>query len=150
MKSKTIIERNLPLSESYRVVSVQHGSVLDGVCTACDNCNKIISHIVTLQNSKGKTFYVGLDCAKTLTFSNTSAFEEKVYVFNQIVRFIGLATKPTTTVTQDEYCVYIQWGRHNTDGSTETKHDSQFISQLDAYMPDWRKRLPNPEVPRHS
>lgn len=60
------VQRNLPLTTQYKFVSSFYSPVLEGGGWCCENCNKLISTIVTIENESGKQFLVGSDCAKTL------------------------------------------------------------------------------------
>ena len=62
MNDKKAIRRNLPF-DKYRIVESFYSQ---DYCT-CDNCNKVLKNVAVIQNSKSETFYVGLDCAKTLS-----------------------------------------------------------------------------------
>ena len=62
MKAKNKVRRNLPF-DKYRIVESFYSP---DYCT-CDNCNKVLKNVAVIQNSKSETFYVGLDCAKTLS-----------------------------------------------------------------------------------
>ena len=62
MNDKKAIRRNLPF-DKYRIVESFYSP---DYCT-CDNCNKVLKNVAVIQNSKSETFYVGLDCAKTLS-----------------------------------------------------------------------------------
>jgi len=66
MKVKNIIQRNLDLSKEYFFVSSKYISLIDGNGCTCDNCNKLISNIVTIKDNEGKFYNVGSDCADTL------------------------------------------------------------------------------------
>lgn len=39
---------------------------MGGDVWACDNCGKLITNIVTVTDSTGKTYMIGTDCADTL------------------------------------------------------------------------------------
>ena len=62
MNDKKSIRRNLPF-DKYRIVESFYSV---DYCT-CDNCNKVLKNVAVIKNSKAETFYVGLDCAKTLS-----------------------------------------------------------------------------------
>ena len=62
MKAKNKIRRNLPF-DKYSIIDSFYN---DDYCT-CDNCNKALKNVAVIQNAKGAKFYVGLDCAKTLS-----------------------------------------------------------------------------------
>ena len=60
--NKKAIRRNLPF-DKYKIVESFYSN---DYCT-CDNCNKVLKNVAVIQNSKSKTFHVGLDCAQTLS-----------------------------------------------------------------------------------
>lgn len=62
MITKKAIRRNLPF-DKYRIVESFYSP---DYCT-CDNCNKVLKNVAVIQNSKDAKFYVGLDCAKSLS-----------------------------------------------------------------------------------
>ena len=62
MNNKKAIRRNLPF-DKYKIVESFYSP---DYCT-CDNCNKVLKNVAVVQNSKSETFYIGLDCAKTLS-----------------------------------------------------------------------------------
>jgi hypothetical protein len=66
--NKAIIERNLPHNDNYKIISYAYVSLIDGNGTCCDNCGKLISNMVTIENQNGVQYIVGNDCANTLTF----------------------------------------------------------------------------------
>lgn len=63
---KTPIQRALSLKDQYTIHSYAYVSLLDGGGTCCQNCGRVISNMVTLENQKGEKFVVGNDCASTL------------------------------------------------------------------------------------
>ena len=58
---------NLPHNTKYKVISSNYLSLLDGGGTHCDNCNKIITTTVQIEDTEGNNFIVGADCAMTLS-----------------------------------------------------------------------------------
>lgn len=52
--TKAIIQRALPLTDTYKVHSFSYVSLIDGQGTCCENCGKLISNMVTLKNQKGE------------------------------------------------------------------------------------------------
>lgn len=67
MKTKNIIQRNLPLSQTYTLVETFYRSIEDYGCT-CENCGKLISNVAHVKGDKDKnSYYIGMDCASTLT-----------------------------------------------------------------------------------
>jgi len=77
MKTKKVIQRNLPLDTRYTFVSAKYISVFDGG-GCCENCGKIISNIVTVKSTEGRYYNIGSDCADTLT----SLKEDVNYLLN--------------------------------------------------------------------
>ncbi len=63
--AKKIVQRNLPLNETYTLIDSHYAGAEN--YEVCDNCNKPITNIAHIKNSKNKDFHVGLDCASTLT-----------------------------------------------------------------------------------
>lgn len=49
-KEKQLIERNLKFANKYIYLSLTRGNFIDGQCTSCDNCGKLISNMVEVQN----------------------------------------------------------------------------------------------------
>jgi hypothetical protein len=96
MKVKNIIQRNLDLSKQYFFVTAKYISILDGGGCTCDNCDKLISNIVTIKDSNDNLFNVGLDCADTLQslqndfnyFQNKDCFNEGKSLRAKIQRYI--------------------------------------------------------------
>lgn len=58
---------NLSHDTTYKVISSNYLSILDGGGTSCDNCNKLITTTVEIEDASGKQFTVGADCALTLS-----------------------------------------------------------------------------------
>jgi hypothetical protein len=81
--TKAIIQRSLPLSDKYTVHSFKYVSLIDGQGTCCENCGKLISNMVTLENQKGEKFVVGNDCADTLTIDKYKMFFEVKPAFTE-------------------------------------------------------------------
>jgi hypothetical protein len=68
-KEKKKFIGKLPQYESYKLIEVFYQSLTDMDCMTmiCQNCQKLICNIAIVENSQGKRFEVGLDCAGTLT-----------------------------------------------------------------------------------
>lgn len=65
---KTIIQRNLPITQAYKMISSRYESILDGFGVCCDNCGRPISNIATVEGqTDGRQYQIGMDCAETLT-----------------------------------------------------------------------------------
>lgn len=80
---KSIIQRALPLTDIYKVHSFAYVSLIDGQGTCCENCGKLISNMVTLENQHGQKFVVGNDCADTLTIDKSKMMLEVQPAFNE-------------------------------------------------------------------
>ena len=61
-----MIQRNLRLDTQYTILSSWYQSLEDGGNT-CQNCDRVISNCVEVQNAEGAKFTVGMDCAATLS-----------------------------------------------------------------------------------
>lgn len=59
--------RNLPINDTYKIVRSYYTGGIENGAESCANCNKIITNIAVIENSKNETFNVGLDCAATLS-----------------------------------------------------------------------------------
>lgn len=65
--NKKVIQRNLPLTQKYKLVSTFYRSLEDGG-HICENCGRFISNIAEVKGeTDNKTRFIGLDCAETLT-----------------------------------------------------------------------------------
>lgn len=62
--NKKFIKHNLPV-EKYEIIETYSLSESDYI--VCDNCGKVIRNIAVVQDSHGKRYNVGLDCAETLS-----------------------------------------------------------------------------------
>lgn len=80
---KAIIQRALPLTDTYTVFSFAYVPLMDGIGTCCENCGKLISNMVTLENQKGEKFVVGNDCADTLTIDKSAMMFTVNPAFNE-------------------------------------------------------------------
>lgn len=65
-KEKRIIQRNLPLDTTYRIIASYYCSLEDGG-TVCQNCGRIICNICTVEDGRGNRYDIGMDCAETLS-----------------------------------------------------------------------------------
>ena len=66
---------NLPHDTKYKVISSNYLSLENGGGTQCDNCNKIITTTVQVEDTEGNNFIVGADCA--ITLAGIGVFDEK-------------------------------------------------------------------------
>ncbi len=109
MPVKQIIQRNLPLTTAYIMTAIHTGTLLDdGFTCICQNCDKLLVNYATIENEKGESFDVGLDCMKTLTMKNVMLRDgitstEMLEYFNQAMRFIGICNKPDTQIFKETF-----------------------------------------------
>ena len=103
MNDKKAIRRNLPF-DKYRIVESFYSP---DYCT-CDNCNKVLKNVAVIQNSKSETFYVGLDCAQTLSgitdfdiYSHENSFECAKRIRSKVNKAIKLGG---ILSVQNSYC----------------------------------------------
>lgn len=74
MKTKKIVQRNLPLDTEYTLIDSWYSSLEENPQT-CQNCGAVICSIAQVKSKDG-TFIVGMDCAGTLTgLKDSFAFE---------------------------------------------------------------------------
>ena len=98
---KKLMERNLKFTDRYIYLSTKRGNLIDGDCTFCDNCGKLIANVVNVvRNSDKKHFYIGTDCAETLSkakvlFNNgqQSDFYVDMYSLGIVNRFVNQYNK---------------------------------------------------------
>ncbi len=68
---KRIIERKLPLSQIYTLISTNYISLVDGYGCTCDNCGKLIANMATVKGGNdNKSYTIGLDCLDTFLINN--------------------------------------------------------------------------------
>lgn len=79
MKTKKYIQRALP-ADRYKLVDSY--SLGEGDYITCENCGKVIRNIGIVEDSKGRRFCVGLDCAATLSGITESDIEYYNQGFN--------------------------------------------------------------------
>lgn len=143
MPKKKIVQRALPLDQKYEILSVYRGDFLSGNITTCQNCGKPISNIAEVKNSAGTTFHVGIDCAKTLSLVNPLDFEGYDYTFKQVVKFIKLAKKEKSIVTNDGFRAVVQYIHHSNKWGEFTDAFDVFEDWMDRHSPGWKQLLTN-------
>lgn len=116
------IQRNLPLSDTYRVLHISRPGIEAGTGCMCENCGKTIVNSAAIVNQKGERFRVGLDCVKTLTKQvvNVSEYEDMIYSFNACLRVAALLKK-AHKVEQDDVFVTIYYT--NAKGVAEVRNE---------------------------
>ena len=110
--TKQLIERNLKFNQKYIYLDITRGSIESGQVCACDNCSKLITNIVHVVNQESKKhYYIGTDCAETLTkskclYNNGSAtdFFTDIYSYNKTARFVTELNKGKEYTTDGFYC----------------------------------------------
>lgn len=59
-------QMNLRRDTNYELVEAWYASLIDTAGNTCENCGRIISNCAKIKNTEGRSFVVGMDCAKTL------------------------------------------------------------------------------------
>lgn len=129
---KQIIERNLPLSDKYKLISITRQTLetMEGIGLICDNCNVQIINIAEIVNQNGKRFNVGLDCMKTLTSAlmNLSFAQEEEYAFNSTLRFYNLSLKADKAEINKDFAVIDYKDKNNKPVSKQ-----EFLMNLERF-----------------
>jgi hypothetical protein len=81
-------QRNLAHDTKYKFVSSIYSPILEGGGWCCENCNKPISTIVTVENEGGKQFMVGSDCATTLQGLNKQDIQNIEVITKKAKKFL--------------------------------------------------------------
>jgi hypothetical protein len=121
----------------YRLLKIVNGSVINGQCTTCENCEKIISNIATIQNvATGEIHKVGTDCAKNLT-NNSVEFQDNYTLYSQAQKFLALAAKPQSVAAIDSNCdaLVISY----LDKKEKRKEEMMYLYLITPFFPDWKK-----------
>lgn len=100
MKTKNIIQRNLPLNVKYHLIDKKYISLLDGGCT-CDNCGKPIANIATIKNDNNQTFYIGFDCLETIIFNNNLFSENDIKDVQHFRKYINSYINAVKNIKSD-------------------------------------------------
>ncbi len=96
MNTKQLIERKLLFTGKYIYLGITRGSIEGGQFCTCDNCGTLITNMVTVaDNSTGKKYTIGTDCAETLAkakclYNNGSQtdYQLDIYSYNLCARFV--------------------------------------------------------------
>lgn len=78
---------NLPHTDKYYIIDQSYLSIENGGGTLCENCNKLITNIVTIKNEDGKSYKIGTDCAKTLSGLNQTELKKAEVKIGIIKKF---------------------------------------------------------------
>lgn len=139
---KQIIERNLPLSDSYKLVSIKRQTLenLDGFVLICDNCNAEIINIATITNQHGNRFDVGLDCLKTLTKTLDGASLDMIYDYEVFMRELATLRKADSYEVENTSIRYKLRNKHN---QVKTKLFFAALDYAERFNVDYTAYLPN-------
>lgn len=148
MSDKKLIERNLKFTDKYVYMSTKRGSLIDGDGTCCDNCGKLISNIChVVRCSDKKHFYIGTDCAETLSkakalFNNgqQSDFYVDMYSLSIVNRFVTQFNKTPELVDVDGMSAYIILNEMKA-GKVKTKEFKAWLNDLQTFAPDTFRRI---------
>lgn len=72
-----IAQRNLPIDVNYKIIDF---AVFEDGYGACQNCNRVIVNVATVEDANGKRYDVGLNCAETLSGEAGIHLKESVEV----------------------------------------------------------------------
>lgn len=142
MLDKKIIERNLKFTDTYIYVSTRRGNLIDGDGTCCDNCGKLISNICNVvRRSDNKNFYIGTDCAETLSKAKVlynngtkSDFYLDMYALRQVNLFVTQYKKTPELVDIDGLRAFFIITEKK-DGKVKTKEISAYLQDIKQYAP---------------
>jgi hypothetical protein len=127
--AKKIREYRLPHSDKYYLLDITRGSVIDGMGSCCDNCGALISNIAHIKNENNQHFYVGMDCAETLSsLKDSEDFESAKYHMreaNKIIKAYRDGIDFEASVSNDG----IPWAYFNWKENKETKSGMKYIKQ---------------------
>ncbi len=88
-KTKKALRHNLPHDTKYTIIETY--SLGEDDFTSCMNCNKAIKHVAIVENTEGKQYHIGMECAKTLIGLGLEEWEiEKARTpFNEAKTFLA-------------------------------------------------------------
>lgn len=135
MNAKKLIERKLPFNQIYVYLGITRGSIENCQFTCCDNCGKLITNMVTVaNNSTGKKYTIGTDCAETLASAKAlrnnvnTDFRMDIYAYNQTARFVTELNAGAKLENNGMFCTLI---------SRKDKHLTIPTYQLKEYFPQY-------------
>jgi len=148
--SKKLIERNLKFSDKYVYISTKRGNLIDGEGCTCDNCGKLIANIChVVRYSDKKHFYIGTDCAETLSkakvLSNNgtqSDFYVDMYTLGIVNRFVTQYNKTPELVENNGFLAEIIVTEQK-DGKVKVKEFKTYLSDLKNYAPNIYQQITN-------
>ncbi len=138
-KQKRVVRRNLPINDKYTLIDSFYSSMENGNC--CDNCNKIIANIAVIKNDNNKQYYVGMDCAETLTRLDGLYNAQLQFAESKAIRAkINKAIKDGKQVEFKNTClgqILISF-----NGMSSIWLNYEFIAK---YLPDYLPKILNPD-----
>lgn len=99
----------LPHNITYSIISSFHTGGIEGDgYIQCDNCNALISRVAKIKGSNSQQYYVGFDCAKTLTgisklaiTNEEEAFKYGTQLRNKLLRILKQCTIVTIGIKEE-------------------------------------------------
>ncbi len=98
--------KNLDITKDYKIVGTRYSK---DEPTTCDNCNKIITNIVILEDSNGKLYNVGTECTKTIhyftnTFEGNRALKQAEKILKDTSKFHNFVKKQLSSFERVQTC----------------------------------------------
>lgn len=128
---KKLIQRNLPLTATYVLEWLKHGSVEHGDCWQCENCGAAIVNMASIRDESGKSYIVGHDCMKTLTLKPTIESRDMLEDYKGFTAFLSRCNKAEGKLEMEGSRVFLKipkasgWG-HN--------HYSEAVCNIEQFM----------------
>lgn len=103
------IQGNLRLDTSYKLISIEYKPKGDNYFTIdfCENCNKYICNIATVQDEKGNNFRIGVDCASVLTGIKADQIAQAKKTLLKKAKLYKFLKTDCKSVLIGKYCI---WG----------------------------------------
>jgi len=102
------IQGNLRIDTSYKLLDIEYkpkGDIFFNI-EFCDNCNKYISNIATVENEKGQKFRIGLDCAGVLIGIEPSAIKQAEKTLRKKAKLYKFLRTECKSVIIGKYCFW--------------------------------------------
>lgn len=144
------------MNEQYTVLSVDYAD--DGACV-CENCGRPIKNVTQLQNSKGRKYWVGMDCADTLAvgeISNYWQYQDQKKKHNNLLSNLAKVAKVAKTgkfsiIFNLSMGLYVydrittQWSTNYVTTNRVTYKPIEFINLIIKKYGEIIQVIPNPE-----
>lgn len=86
---KAIIQRGLPLTNSYCVIEKMYIPLEESCGHVCDNCGKIIANIAVVKNLSNNIDYnIGFDCLETILINNQLLSGKDIEEYQKVKKMI--------------------------------------------------------------